>query len=127
MLKLGFRLSVWCALLAMLGLILALYLPQTAQQAKQVERLLGGDAVLHVVVGALLPVALAVLARLYRLPSRWQAGYWAGCLLMFGFDELLQLLSPLRESSVGDMLMSALGWVIGMSGWFLLLSLRAQR
>lgn len=127
MLKLGLRLSMWCALLAMLGLILALYLPQTAQQAKQVERLLGGDTVLHVVIGALLPLALAVLARLYLLPWRWQMGYWAGCLCMFGLDELLQFWSPLRESSLSDMLMSTLGWVIGTSGWFLYQSLRAQR
>ncbi len=126
MLKLGMRLSMLLALLAMLLLIVALYLPQTAMQAKQLERALGGDAVLHVVVGALLPLTLGVLLRIYRLSWQRQAIYWCGCLLLFALDELAQGLSPLRAPAATDFALSALGWLISSSGWTLWLSIRGR-
>lgn len=126
MLKLGMRLSMLLALLAMLLLIVALYLPQTAMQAKQLERVLGGDAVLHVVVGALLPLTLGVLLRIYRLSWQRQAIYWCGCLLLFALDELAQGLSPLRAPAATDFALSALGWMISSSGWTLWLSIRGR-
>lgn len=126
MLKLGMRLSMLLALLAMLLLIVALYLPQTAMQAKQLERALGGDAVLHVVVGALLPLTLGVLHRIYRLSWQRQAIYWCGCLLLFALDELAQGLSPLRAPAAIDFALSALGWLISSSGWTLWLSIRGR-
>lgn len=126
MLKLGMRLSMLLALLAMLLLIVALYLPQTAMQAKQLERALGGDAVLHVVVGALLPLTLGVLLRIYRLSWQRQAIYWCGCLLLFALDELAQGLSPLRAPAAIDFALSALGWLISSSGWTLLISIRGR-
>jgi len=126
MLKLGMRLSMLLALLAMLLLIVALYLPQTAMQAKQLERALGGDAVLHVVVGALLPLTLGVLLRIYRLSWQRQAIYWCGCLLLFAVDELAQGLSPLRAPAAIDFALSALGWLISSSGWTLWLSIRGR-
>ena len=126
MLKLGMRLSMLLALLAMLLLIVALYLPQTAMQAKQLERALGGDAVLHVVVGALLPLTLGVLLRIYRLSWQRQAIYWCGCLLLFALDELAQGLSPLRAPAATDFALSALGWLISCSGWTLWLSIRGR-
>ncbi|MFC0048770.1 hypothetical protein [Rheinheimera tilapiae] len=126
MLKLGMRLSMLLALLAMLLLIVALYLPQTAMQAKQLERALGGDAVLHVVVGALLPLTLGVLLRIYRLSWQRQAIYWCGCLLLFALDELAQGLSPLRAPAAIDFALSALGWLISSSGWTLWLSIRGR-
>jgi VanZ family protein len=126
MLKLGMRLSMLLALLAMLLLIVALYLPQTAMQAKQLERALGGDAVLHVLVGALLPLTLGVLLRIYRLSWQRQAIYWCGCLLLFALDELAQGLSPLRAPAAIDFALSALGWLISSSGWTLWLSIRGR-
>lgn len=126
MLKLGMRLSMLLALLAMLLLIVALYLPQTAMQAKQLERALGGDAVLHVVVGALLPLTLGVLLRIYRLSWQRQGIYWCGCLLLFALDELAQGLSPLRAPAATDFALSALGWLISSSGWTLWLSIRGR-
>lgn len=126
MLKLGMRLSMLLALLAMLLLIVALYLPQTAMQAKQLERALGGDAVLHVVVGALLPLTLGVLLRIYRLSWHRQTIYWCGCLLLFALDELAQGLSPLRAPAAIDFALSALGWLISSSGWTLWLSIRGR-
>lgn len=126
MLKLGMRLSMLLALLAMLLLIVALYLPQTAMQAKQLERALGGDAVLHVVVGALLPLTLGILLRLYRWPWRRQAFFWCGCLVLFALDELAQGLSPLRAPAAADFALSALGWLISSSGWTLWLSIRGR-
>ncbi|WP_348728333.1 hypothetical protein [Rheinheimera texasensis] len=126
MIKLGMRLSLLLALLAMLLLIVALYLPQTALQAKQIERTLGGDAVLHVTVGALLPLTLGILLRLYRWPWRRQAVFWCGCLLLFAVDELAQGLSPLRAPAAADFAFSALGWLIGCSSWMLWLSFRRQ-
>lgn len=126
MLKLGMRLSMLLALLAMLLLIVALYLPQTAMQAKQLERALGGDAVLHVVVGALLPLTLGVLLRIYHLSWQRQAIYWCGCLLLFALDELAQGLSPLRAPAATDFALSALGWLISSSGWTLWLSIRGR-
>ena len=126
MLKIGMRLSMLLALLAMLLLIVALYLPQTAMQAKQLERALGGDAVLHVVVGALLPLTLGVLLRIYRLSWQRQAIYWCGCLLLFALDELAQGLSPLRAPAATDFALSSLGWLISSSGWTLWLSIRGR-
>lgn len=126
MIKLGLRLSMLLALLAMLLLILALYLPHTAMQAKQLERALGGDAVLHVVVGALLPLTLGILLRIYRLPWRRQIIYWCGCLLLFALDELAQGLSPLRAPAATDFALSTLGWLISGSGWALWLIVRRR-
>ena len=126
MIKRGMRLSMLLALLAMLLLVVALYMPQTAMQAKQLERALGGDAVLHVVVGALLPLTLGVLLRIYRLSWQRQAIYWCGCLLLFALDELAQGLSPLRAPAAIDFALSALGWLISSSGWTLWLSIRGR-
>lgn len=123
-LKWSLRLSAFVALSAIVLLIASLYLPQTSEFGKHVVNLLGGDKVIHVLVGALLPLLLAFLALLFRASKRLQWCYWLACLMLFGIDEILQSFSPLRSSDIGDLAMSALGWVIGCSLWWLIWLLR---
>lgn len=120
LLKASLRFSAALAIIAIGLLVAVLYLPATNHLGKQVIRLLGGDHIVHVLVGGLLPLSLGFLARLYLASKRLQWAYWLACLLVFASDELLQGLSPLRESDPADFMMSTLGWLIGCSMWWLL-------
>lgn len=127
LLKASLRFSAVIAIVAISLLVAILYLPSTNNLGKQVVRLLGGDNIVHVLVGGLLPLSLGYLARLYLASKRLQWAYWLACLLVFASDELLQGLSPLRESEPDDFMMSSLGWLIGCSLWWLLWSLLNRR
>lgn len=127
MLKTSLRVSAFIALLLIATLIAALYLPATSLFGKKVIALLGGDKIVHVLVGSLLPLSLAFLARLYLASKRLQWAYWLSCLSLFGIDELVQGLSPLRESDPQDFLMSLLGWSIACSCWWLVWLLLKKR
>jgi len=127
MLKTSLRVSAFIALLLIATLIAALYLPATSLFGKNVIALLGGDKIVHVLVGSLLPLSLAFLARLYLASKRLQWAYWLACLALFGIDELVQGLSPLRESDPQDFFMSLLGWSIACSCWWLLWLLLNKR
>lgn len=127
MLKASLRFSAFLALLLITSLVAALYIPATTMFGKQVIHLLGGDKIVHVLVGSLLPLSLAFLARLYLASKRLQWAYWLACLAVFGIDELVQGFSPLRESDPQDFLMSALGWAIACSLWWLLWLLLRKR
>lgn len=119
-LKTSLRISAAVALAAIMGLVASLYLPATSDLGKQVVGFLGGDAIVHASVGCLLPLCLGFLARLHLASKRLQWAYWLSCLTVFALDELVQRFSPLRGSELADFLMSALGWVIGCSVWWLL-------
>lgn len=127
MLKASLRFSAALSLIAISLLVALLYLPATNHLGKQVIGLLGGDHIVHVLVGGLVPLALAFLARLYLASKRLQWAYWLACLTVFGADELLQGLSPLRESDPADFMMSTLGWLIGCSLWWLMWLLFRKR
>ena len=111
--KTSLRISAAVALAAIMGLVASLYLPATSDLGKQVVGFLGGDAIVHAIVCFVLPLCLAFLARLYWASKRLQWAYWLACLTVFAADELLQGLSPLRESDPTDFMMSTLGWLIG--------------
>lgn len=127
MLKASLRFSAAFAIIAISLLVALLYLPATNHLGKQVIRLLGGDHIVHVLVAALLPLSLGFLARLYLASKRLQWAYWLACLTVFAGDELLQGLSPLRESDLSDFMMSTLGWLIGCCLWWLLWLLLSKR
>ena len=127
MLKASLRVSAAIALCAIMGLVAVLYLPATNHLGKQVVEFLGGDAIVHAMVGCVLPLCLAFLARLYWASKRLQWAYWLACLVVFAIDELAQRLSPLRGSELGDFLMSALGWLVGCSLWWLLWLMFSRR
>lgn len=120
MLKTSLRVSALLSLIAIGVLVALLYLPSTHQLGNQLIRALGGDGVVHVLVGCLLPLSLAFLARLYLASKRLQWVYWCCCLLLFATDELAQSFSPLRKSDPQDFMMSALGWLIAVCCWWLL-------
>lgn len=127
MIQASLRFSAALALLAISLLVALLYLPATNHIGKQWIRVLGGDQVVHVLVGGMLPLCLAFLARLYLASKRLQWAYWLACLAVFGIDELVQGFSPLRESDPQDFLMSSLGWAIACSLWWLLWLLLRKR
>lgn len=120
MLKSGLRISAALALLFAMCLTALLYLPMWNEVGKIVLRAMGGDKIVHVVFGALVPLCLAFLARLYQASKRLQWAFWVSCLLLFAGDETLQQFSPQRESDITDLAMSALGWSIGCSFWWLI-------
>ncbi len=124
MLKAGLRISALLALVFAFVLVAMLYVPVWNDLGKIVLRTLGGDKIVHVGVGAVVPLALAFLARLYLASKRLQWAFWLACLALFAGDDIVQGLSPLRESDIGDLAMSALGWVIGCSLWWLIWLLR---
>ncbi len=127
LLKASLRFSAALAIIAISLLVAVLYLPATNHLGTQVIRLLGGDHIVHVLVGGLLPLALAFLSRLYLASKRLQWAYWLACLTVFAADELMQGLSPLRESDPADFMMSTLGWLIGCSVWWLFWLLLQRR
>ena len=120
MLKTGLRISALVALLLAMGLIALMYIPVWNEVGIALVRALGGDKIVHVLVGALIPISLAYLARLYLASKRLQWAFWFACLLLFAADEFVQGFSPVRSSDFSDLAMSALGWLIGCSCWWLL-------
>lgn len=127
LLKASLRFSAALAIIAISLLVALLYLPATNHLGKQAVRFLGGDHIVHVLVGGLLPLALAFLSCLYLASKRLQWAYWLACLTVFAADELIQGLSPLRESDPADFMMSSLGWLIGCSVWWLFWLLLQRR
>ena len=101
-------------------LVLLMYLPATNEAARGVIRAFGGHAQMHVMVGALLPLCMALLLRLYRLAMPWQWAFWVGCLVLFALDESMQRFSALRDAKLADFGWSALGWGLACGVWWLL-------
>lgn len=126
MLKAGLRISAALAIIFAVTLTALLYVPVWNDLGKVILRVLGGDKIVHVLVGALMPISLAFLARLYLASKRLQWAFWLSCLLVFVADEMLQGLSSYRESELADLTMSGLGWVIGCSVWWLIWLLRQR-
>lgn len=118
--KWSLRFSAFIALLAIALLIAVLYLPETSKLGQTIVNGMGGDRTVHVLVGALIPISLAYLARLYLASKRLQWAFWFACLSLFVADEFVQGFSPVRSSDLSDLAMSALGWIIGCSCWWLL-------
>lgn len=111
-----------CSALLLAGiacLVLLMYLPASNEAARGFIRALGGHAQMHVLVGALLPLCIALLLRLYRWPKSWQWLFWGSCLMLFALDESMQRFSVLRASQLADFGWSALGWGIGCAIWWL--------
>lgn len=120
MVKFGLRTSALMAVLFAVALICAMYSPVWNEIGIALIRALGGDKTVHVLVGALLPISLAYLARLYQASKRLQSAFWLACLSLFAADEFVQSFSPLRSADLSDLAMSGLGWLIGCSCWWLL-------
>jgi hypothetical protein len=127
MLKASLRISAALAIAFAIGLIALLYVPVWSEFGQLVVTVLGGDKVVHVVVGALLPLSLAFLARLYLASKRLQWAFWFACLLLFASDEFVQGFSAQRQSDFADLAMSGLGWLIGCSFWWLIWLFRRPR
>ncbi len=113
-------------LLAVISLLLLHANPDTFKLLKPWQRAMGGDHVLHVGVGALLPLTLAVLSQAYRRSVRFQCAFFAVFPLCYGIDEFVQSFTPHRESNWGDYGMSLLGWCITVLFWLLLKALRRR-
>ena len=113
-------------LLAVISLLLLHANPDTFKAIKPWQRAMGGDHVLHVGVGALLPLTLAVLTGAYRRSVRFQFAFFALFPLCYGIDEFVQSFTPHRESNLGDYGMSVLGWFIAVVFWLFLKALRRR-
>ncbi len=113
-------------LLAVISLLLLQANPDTVKLIKPWQRAIGGDHVLHVGVGSLLPLTLGVLSRAYQRSVRFQCAFFAVFPLCYGVDEFVQSFTPHRESNWGDYGMSLLGWSITVLFWLLLKALRRR-
>jgi VanZ family protein len=113
-------------LLAVISLLLLHANPDTFKLIKPWQRAIGGDHVLHVAVGALLPLTLGVLSRAYRRSVRFQCAFFGVFPICYGIDEFVQSFTPHRESNWGDYRMSLLGWLIALLIWLLLKALRRR-
>lgn len=113
-------------LLAVISLLLLHANPDTFKLLKPWQRAIGGDHVLHVGVGALLPLTLGVLSRAYQRSIRFQFAFFAVFPLCYGVDEFVQSFTPHRESNWGDYGMSLLGWGIALLFWLLIKALRRR-
>jgi hypothetical protein len=127
MLKASLRISAALAIAFAIALVALLYVPVWSEFGKLMVDALGGDKVVHGAVGALLPLSLAFLARLYLASKRLQWAFWCACLLVFAGDEFVQGFSAQRASDLSDFMMSGLGWLIGCSFWWLIWLFRRPR
>ena len=101
-----------------------MYLKETNEFGRLAVAKLGGDYNVHILVGCLLPLSIALLFQLETKQELMQKVYWLFFPLIFIADEYLQSFSTVRSSNLYDLLMSALGWVIGCSLWWLIWLLR---
>lgn len=120
--------SLWWLLfdaVALLGLLLSISLvliqsqPESHQAFKPILRALGGDHLLHLLVGAMLPFALLLLSRLWRRSYRMQICFFSLFPLAYAADEMAQALMPHRSSNWLDLAYSLLGYAVVLCGWFL--------
>lgn len=120
MLKVSLRISAALAIIFGIGLAGLMYIPVWNEFGKVLIRTMGGDKVVHVLIGATMPLALAFLAKLYQASKRLQWAFWFACLFLFVGDEFVQSFSAERSADIQDLAMSSLGWVIGCSLWWLI-------
>ncbi len=106
--------------LTCLVVIAAKYIPGWDTLPKAIERWLGSDHYLHMLVGCGLSLALAQLLAIRRFVMTRQLGFFAILLVMYGIDELIQIWVPYRKFSNADFGASALGWGIAVFCWFML-------
>ncbi|MBN7820239.1 VanZ family protein [Bowmanella yangjiangensis] len=106
--------------LTCLVVIAAKYIPGWDTFPKAIERWLGSDHYLHMLVGCGLSLALAQLFAIHRHLVKRQLGFFVILLVMYGVDELIQIWVPFRKFSSRDFGASALGWGIAVFCWFML-------
>jgi VanZ family protein len=119
--------------LALVGLLLCISLvliqsqPETHQAFKPILRALGGDHLLHVLVGAMLPLGLLLLTRLWRRSTRMQLGFFSLFPLAYASDELAQAMMPHRSSNWADLAFSLAGYATVVVGWLIFQQLKLRR
>jgi VanZ family protein len=112
--------------MAVMGLLISISLvliqsqPASHQAFKPILRALGGDHLLHVLVGAMLPLALLLLTRLWRRSARMQLGFFSLFPLAYASDELAQAFMPHRSSNWEDLAFSLLGYAAVLCSWLVL-------
>lgn len=102
------------------ALTCSMYLKSTNEFGRLVVECLGGDRNVHVLIGCLLPLSVALFVKLESAARIIQYTYWFVFLMLFGADEYLQKFSDLRSSNLEDLSMSCLGWLLGASLWWFL-------
>lgn len=105
-------------LLIMTILFICMYLPASHYYASLFVIMLGGHQYAHFFIGAMVPLCLGFLLRIYRYSRPWQGLFWLGSLMLFAADEIMQALSPLRHSQFADFGWSALGWGFACCIWW---------
>lgn len=113
-------------LLAVVSLLLLHANPATMVAMKPWQRAIGGAHILHIAVGALIPLTLGVLFRIYQRSKRFQIAFFMVFPLCYGVDEFLQSFMAHRSSNWGDYGMSLLGWLIAVVCWLLFRSFKRQ-
>lgn len=102
------------------AVIVAKYVPGWDIFPKTIERWLGSDRYLHMLVGCSLSLALAQLFAIRRYAITRQLGFFALLLVMYGLDELVQMWVPYRSFSGVDFAASTTGWVVATFCWVIL-------
>lgn len=111
--------------IAVMGLLISISLvliqsqPESHKAFKPILRALGGDHLLHVLVGAMLPLALLLLTRLWRRSARMQLGFFSLFPLAYASDELAQAFMPHRSSNWADLAFSLLGYAVVLCCWLI--------
>ena len=111
--------------MAVIGLLISISLvliqsqPESHQAFKPILRALGGDHLLHLLVGAILPLALLLLTRLWRRSARMQLGFFSLFPLAYASDELAQAFMPHRSSNWADLAFSLLGYSAVLCCWLI--------
>jgi hypothetical protein len=117
--KFASRLILILTLVAIVVLVLLLYLPSTNYIGNIIVNWLGGDSVVHVVVGFIFPLILAFLFSLGQATNSVKIFYWLFFLCLFAIDEAFQSLSYVRKSELQDFLFSFSGLSLAFCFWLL--------
>lgn len=114
-------------LLALTAVVVLHAHPTSFVWMKPWQRAVGGDHVLHTIIGALLPWCLAILCRLLQRSKTQQTIFFLLFPLFYAMDELFQAITPHREAEWADYWMSLLGWCIAVLGWLFIQAYRLRR
>ena len=110
--------SISILLLLLLLLVLSTkYFYHTAPWLLWLEHAIGADWKMHLAVGFLLTLSLAVTLQVNRYSAFTQSGYFVVVALLFCADECVQYFVSHRTFYLPDMAWSLLGWSVAVLTW----------